>query len=64
VREHSEHAGNAQCLARIDMLDAALAMLEVTTAACARPRVLYSAAYFAAPVTFARPSMRDVGVPI
>src|SRR5258705_7520583 len=41
-----------------------LAMLEVTTAACARSCVLYSAAYFAAPVTFARPSMRDVGVPI
>src|SRR5262249_18473879 len=41
-----------------------LAMLDVTTAACASPCVLYSAAYFAAPVTFARPSMRDVGVPI
>src|SRR5215510_3387144 len=40
-----------------------LAMVEETTQPCARPGTLYSAAYFAAPVTFARPSMREVGLP-
>src|SRR5882672_9337370 len=40
-----------------------LAMADDTTTPCARPGTLYSAAYFAAPVTFARPSMREVGLP-
>src|SRR5262249_53513826 len=40
-----------------------LAIAEETTKPCARPGTLYSAAYFAAPVTFAWPSMRDVGLP-
>jgi hypothetical protein len=41
-----------------------LAMMDVTTLACARPVVFYSPAYFAAPVTLARPSTRDVAAPI
>jgi hypothetical protein len=41
-----------------------LAIVDVTTLAYARPGVLNSAAYFAAPVTLARPSTRDVAVPI
>jgi hypothetical protein len=41
-----------------------LAMLDVTTLPWARPGALYSAAYFAAPVTLARPSTRDVAVPM
>src|SRR5215510_3337933 len=40
-----------------------LAMADETTTPCAREGTLYSAAYFAAPVTFARPSMREVGLP-
>src|SRR5262249_11240861 len=40
-----------------------LAIAEETTTPCAREGTLYSAAYFAAPVTFARPSMREVGLP-
>src|SRR6266568_319963 len=40
-----------------------LAMADETTTPCARPGTLYSAAYFAAPVTFARPSTREVGLP-
>src|SRR5436309_6096715 len=40
-----------------------LAMADETTKPCARPGTLYSAAYFAAPVTFARPSTREVGLP-
>src|SRR4029077_15681325 len=39
-----------------------LAMVDVTTLPWARPVALNSPAYFAAPVTFARPSTRDVGV--
>ena len=38
--------------------------VEQTTLAWARSRTLNSAAYFAAPVTFATPSTRDVAVPI
>ena len=41
-----------------------LAIVEQTMLAWARPGTLNSAAYFAAPVTLARPSMRDVGVPM
>jgi len=41
-----------------------LAIVDVTTLACARPGVLNSAAYFAAPVTLAGPSTRDVAVPM
>ena len=41
-----------------------LAIVEQTTLAWARPGTLNSAAYFAAPVTFAMPSTRDVAVPI
>src|SRR4029453_12124608 len=40
-----------------------LAMADETTQPCARPGTLYSAAYFASPVTFACPSMREVGLP-
>src|SRR5262245_9537199 len=40
-----------------------LAMADESTTLCAREGTLYSAAYFAAPVTFARPSMREVGRP-
>src|SRR5258705_13668263 len=40
------------------------AIVDDTTLAYARPGVLNSAAYFAAPVTFARPSAREGGVPI
>jgi len=39
-------------------------IVDDTTLAWARPGTLNSAAYFAAPVTFARPSTRDVAVPI
>src|ERR1700739_2281056 len=41
-----------------------LAIVDVTTLACARPGVSNSPAYFAAPVTLARPSTRDVAVPM
>src|SRR5438874_11275543 len=41
-----------------------LAMREATTQPWARPDTLYSAAYFAAPVTFARPSTREVAMPM
>src|SRR6266849_5908982 len=41
-----------------------LAMPDETTNPCARPGTWYSPAYFAAPVTFARPSTREVGLPI
>src|SRR4051812_31907123 len=40
-----------------------LAIADETTDPCARWGTLNSAAYFAAPVTFARPSMREVGLP-
>src|SRR6185437_6708992 len=40
-----------------------LATVAETTTPCARPGTLYSAAYFAVPVTFARPSTREVGLP-
>src|SRR5262245_45008478 len=40
-----------------------LAIVAETTNPCARPSTLYSAAYLAAPVTLARPSMREVGLP-
>ena len=40
-----------------------LAIVDVTTKPYARPGTLYSAAYFATPVTLARPSTRDVGLP-
>ncbi len=39
-------------------------IVAATMLAWARPGVLNSAAYFAAPVTFAMPSTRDVAVPI
>src|SRR5215813_4519404 len=39
-----------------------LAMADETTTPCARPGTLYSAAYFASPVTYARPSKRGVGL--
>src|ERR1043166_6205657 len=41
-----------------------LAMVDVTMTPWARPGALHSPAYLAAPVTLARPSTRDVGVPI
>jgi hypothetical protein len=41
-----------------------LAIVAVTTQAWARPGTLNSAAYLAAPVTFAGPSTRDVAVPM
>src|SRR5437588_4730135 len=41
-----------------------LAMAEETTNPCARPGTLYSPAYFAPPVTLARPSTREVGLPM
>ena len=63
VREHVEHALDRERIRGIDALMRPLAMAEVTTTPCARPGTLYSAAYFAAPVTFARPSMREVGLP-
>src|SRR5205807_178247 len=40
-----------------------LAMADDTIKPCARPGKLYSPAYFAAPVTFSRPSMREVDLP-
>src|ERR1700736_1494194 len=40
-----------------------LAMADDTTKPCARAGTLYSPAYLAAPVTFSRPSMREVGLP-
>src|SRR5919108_1427345 len=40
-----------------------LAIADETTNPCAKPGTLYSAAYLALPVTFARPSMREVGLP-
>src|SRR5438270_11516510 len=40
-----------------------LAIADETIKPCARPGTLYSAAYLAAPVTLARPSMREVGLP-
>src|SRR5690349_7107408 len=40
------------------------AIVDDTTLAYARPGVLNSAAYFAEPVTFARPSARETGLPI
>src|SRR6202023_1483750 len=40
-----------------------LAMADDTTEPCARAGTLYSPAYLAAPVTFSRPSMREVGLP-
>jgi hypothetical protein len=39
------------------------AIVAQTTLAWARPGTLNSAAYLAAPVTLAKPSIRDVGVP-
>ena len=39
-------------------------IVAATMLAWARPGVLNSAAYFAAPVTFATPSTRDVALPI
>ena len=40
------------------------AIAEVMTKPCTRPARLYSAAYFAVPVTLTRPSTREVGTPI
>ena len=41
-----------------------LAMVDVDDAAIGEAGTLNSPAYFAAPVTLARPSTRDVGVPM
>ena len=41
-----------------------LAIVDATTLPWARLAASTSAAYFAAPVTFAGPSTRDVGVPM
>src|ERR1700751_3689642 len=40
-----------------------LAMVDETTTPWASPGTLYSAAYFAAPVTLAGPSTREIGLP-
>ena len=62
--QHIQHTLDGKRPARVDPRDAALAMVEVTTLAYTRLGALNSPAYWARPVTFARPSTRDVEVPI
>ena len=62
--EHVDHACDLQRLAGVDAHDAALGDGRGDDAAISEIGTLNSPAYFAAPVTLARPSMRDVAVPI
>ena len=64
VREHVEYAFDAQRVAGVDARDAAFGDRRWTTLPKARSAALNSPAYFAAPVTLAGPSMREVGVPM
>ena len=63
VREYVEHACDRKRIRGINALDPAFGDRGGDDDAMREAGTLYSAAYFAAPVTFARPSTREVGLP-
>jgi len=62
--ENVEHAADAQRRAGIDASDASSRNRRIDDITMGKAGKLYSATYLASPVTLARPSIRDVAVPI